>query len=893
MTNKKSLKKLLQKERDLLKGAIEEEEEEDIEKLKKEINDIKKEREKAIIERNKEQYNFWNNYFKETSTKLSELMRSKKNINENNNKTEENTAKIQNKNFQESGNLIKDAAPLLKEYLGQQTKTREAEREAIKAEKVAAEEKAEVEKRATIERAETERRNSLTASERAKEDIEKSKDNLKQYLRNTKVGQGLDKAAYAKEYAKEMGSNINSGLNSMGKGLKNAGERTISTGWQIIKGLIFLAIILIILFMAGLMLYSAQAQNCAEFREPGLQGWGALRADYGNPEFRSCAFDNIFSTIGITFQKQVIDKDISVHIMDFINQQVYRATGDYYYSNVDQNREPVGVFIESLSLNDRYYTDEATSISADINVKTFNERLTGELNCFIDNRLHDYMTPSDGKIAVEQSTPINIQCGFEKDRFLDSGRKKLEIKTLFEFATFAYMSPSVIRQSVWQNLTDTQRKNVNVAVDNSLLRTTNAPVQIGGQLGSIENSIVIINDRPDSLNQKEVPFGMTIIANNQKTTWDEGEIKSIKNLIITIPNNFKLREEEIYSDNLIQSCVGYIFKKSEDCNILNEYLDDEQDYRYLCMEGDRIYILDQSGSNPKLENIKTFRTLQCTLEADVEEIFKGDNSEQLGFNQIGIKIYTDYEYTVNRISYLNFIKRTTLSHEQLKTYTCTGVIQESANKSTKINEERIDKYKKIQNTYRRHLPLSMPESEKVRLEAMIAAITYKFSGLEATNQNDLNNNGIIDYLTGCLGTTSLEVRDNHDRQIQCLISELNDILRINVFNIEKTFETYYNRKEDFYETDKQANIQDYYDWLGVLCNIKHENVNQSNENNQEESNLTPGTSRINDACSTNNDCASFNCDETLKKCFDCDPNNDKCPNEYTCNSSTGLCEIEK
>jgi hypothetical protein len=807
-------------------------------------------------------------------------------------KLNKQAAEAESESIQQGTDLIRQASPLIDQFFKRRSELDETERKAVrqKAEieqKTATEKKlAEIQAHKTAEKTyeaeqesirEQERRKNMSAVEKYREMKQKKKEWLKDKILNNKLTRGMD---VGKEVTRDITKLI----------LKVI---TIIITVTIIIGIIFA-----IIFFGSLWLYSAQAINCAEFRTPGLQGREAFKTDMlSNIEFRNCAFTNLFSVIGITFKKHVIDQDVAIHIMDFINQQVYRATGDYYYSNVDQNREPIGVFIESMSINERYYTDEPIAISANILARTIGDKLTGELNCYLNDRRHDSMTPSDGKISVDRTMPIRVQCGYERNRFVDSGRMKFEIVTIFELATFAYMAPSIIRRSVWDNMTQTQQARISSTAGDSFLRTSNSPVQIGGELGRSSNNIIAINDISGSIGAREVPFGMTLHADKQSTTWDEGKIKSIKNLIISIPNTFQLREEDIFSEDRIKSCVGYVFRKSDDCSILKEYLGNEEDYRYLCMDGDRIYILDQSGNNPKLMDIRTFKTLQCTLEANIEEMFKGEESEELGFNQIGIKIYTDYVYEVSKTAYLNLVRRATTPQDILRTYNCIGTIESAAKNGTIPDNNTIEKYKKLQNTFRRNLPITLPESERARLEAMLASASYKFSDFEINTNTDSNNNGIIDYLTGCLGTTSLEVKDNHERQIKCLIGELNDNLIKYAYDVEKAFNAYYEKNNDTYSTDKQATIQDYQNWLKLLCDIKEE---QSQEENNEESNteinneqqeIRPGTTGIGGDCSENKDCTSFNCDQALKKCFACNPEEDRCPENYICNETSNICEL--
>ncbi|MFT4297740.1 MAG: hypothetical protein ACMXX5_00960 [Candidatus Woesearchaeota archaeon] len=767
-------------------------------------------------------------------------------------KADQKTAEAQQQTAQDFSGLVRPGKDLINQYLNEQKRTAQAEQQA--AERIAQAEIEAANQRMLSEREYNEQRERTAKQEekaarqqeeanRKAEEVEKEKERYARMsgeeryeewkrrkaeeISNNKIIKGMQEAGKGISIAKSVGKDISDAA-------KSGGKKVVNVGFATIQILIWMTLIFAGFSALTFWAYTAQVENCSEFRSPDTQGWASMRADLSSPGFRGCMISNIFSGIGIRATQIITGEDMLVkNFKDFLDREVYRATGDYYYSNVDENREPIGVFIEGLRLNDRYFVEEPIAISANINVKTIGDKLQGSFSCLLDEQPQNRRTPATGEFSADMSTSVMIQCGFDRNRFTDTGRKKLEIITIFDFGTFGYMTPSLIKQSIWDGMTDSQKQAFNREASDSLLKTTNAPVQIGGELGARGSSIVVINDYDEADRIKEIPFGMTLHADRQRTTWDLGRVQRIKKLVISIPNSFNLREEMVLADNLIESCIGYAFKKSDDCSDLNEYLGEEKDYRHLCTENDRIYMLDQSGNNPKLEDIRTFKTLQCTLEGDIEDIFKTEESEQLGFNQIGIKIYTEYTYSVSRVSYVNLVRRAAPIASEIRKYTCTSMILDQAKKGREHGNETKDNYKQFQGRIRNQISASLAENERAKREAMMAAIIYKYSGFSANEETDSEGRGVIDYLSGCLGRDPV-FKGDHDRDLRCLANDLNTKLRTNLQDVEKTLEHYYNDKNDTYAKDQRAEIQDYYNWLATLCTIPKTEQDETEDEEEKE-----------------------------------------------------------
>ena len=628
-------------------------------------------------------------------------------------------------------------------------------------------------------------------------------------------------------------------VKGIGRGMSAAGRDVATAGFATVKFLIILSLIIIGFIALLIGLYSAYGDDCVEFRAPGLQGWDAILADYTSWPFVQCVLSNMFTGIINLFEKF----DIADDILGFMDQQVYRATGDYYYTDPEANSEPMGVFIEELKTKDKYYTDEPISISAKLKVKTIADQVDGRFSCDIDGILYDQITPSGATFSISKEKTQKVVCGFNKDIFTKTDNSKdFELTTVFNFKTFAYMAPSIVKEEIWENLTRTQQDRIRQSAEGNTLKTNIAPMQIGGELESVDdNSVVILESRSGSLSSvvenegtlsqntiKEMPLGITFDAQKGKDTWDKGKVNEIQKLIIVLPQGLQLREEDNSSGDVVKSCFGYTFKKESGCGSINTYLDDQEDYEFLCSSGDIVYTFDPSGDNLKIRDFDTFKTIECTLTSTLQSLFTNEQEQEVGGKIIAIKIFATYVYEVTKTTNINVVKRYQGVYDEIKTYSCTGTINTDANSGSAIGSDIQELYsEKYQTKFRNAITSANvgSEMEKARIEALMTAITYKFSAFSVTD-NDENNNGIPDYLTGYSKRGGLV--DKHDKELEGLANWLDDLLVKNKKDVEDTLTEYYDTAnlnyqastgEDLYPDENKAELSDYQNWARTLCEV--------------------------------------------------------------------------
>jgi hypothetical protein len=89
----------------------------------------------------------------------------------------------------------------------------------------------------------------------------------------------------------------------------------------------------------------------------------------------------------------------------------------------------------------------------------------------------------------------------------------------------------------------------------------------------------------------------------------------------------------------------------------------------MCTGKEKIYMLDIAQSRVDLRDFSSLRAMHCSLKAPYERLFRTEESQELGFNQFGIKIFVAYRYEVSKTSNVRIIKRYRSDYEDIKTYT--------------------------------------------------------------------------------------------------------------------------------------------------------------------------------------------------------------------------------
>lgn len=629
------------------------------------------------------------------------------------------------------------------------------------------------------------------------------------------------------------------------RGQKGLGDK-VGLGWTISKDvakaggiLIITAVALFFLSLGAMMLYGAQAENCKEVAIAGLQGPAVLKNYIPGTGFTSCVADNIFSKVGFGASKMNIDDAIT----NFFNKAAYRATGDYYYPVVDENAVEVGIFLENVNTgSSKFDNDKEISMSADIVAKTVGFPIEGIVTCKLDKRLSSSMTPSTGRFFAEKGANTPITCKFNPGFITKSDSYVFELSTEFEFTTFAYSVPSVMKRSLWANreLSEDQKAVYNSKANQLLKNTNKAPVEIGGRIGS-GTSIFLVDDTDTDYNE-EIPFGITLdgTKGTRHYGWENGQVKEVKALAISMPEWLSFEDENTVPVDTIKTCSGYTFKLTTSCDEVKAYINSTQNQSdYICYGGMHVYLL-QSGEGKNLRGDifdDKFETLQCTLTATTENLFKGDNTaQQLGFNQFPVKIVARYEYKVNERRQIDVTKVSKNPNEGLTTYTCTGDIEAEAAKGTALSTEITDIYSKtFQNLFRSYLSKATSTMERARLEALQLAIAYKFSGLKSTSTNNKDNDNRIDYINGCTKINGRETpTDDYEAELDCSQRDIYKYLELNGNDVSKALESYYADTAHLgvyitasnaltsstpaeTSTTNAATVEDYYNSLRTLC----------------------------------------------------------------------------
>ncbi|MCB9358604.1 hypothetical protein H6503_01610 [Candidatus Woesearchaeota archaeon] len=653
-----------------------------------------------------------------------------------------------------------------------------------------------------------------------------------------------------------------------------------------VKVTAILAIAFGIIFLLLVLGKATWGEDCSEYHVPGTQGYDEIWADYNNVEFTNCVLTNAFSDVGVALEKI----DFTRYIMEFINQQVYKATGDYWYTAVDENQVPMGVFIEKIDTKDKYYTHEVISIPVTLKVETVDQEVKGVASGSINGIPCSSTTPENGTFSVTESQKRTIICKFDRDIFSKTENTKFNFQSRYDFMTFAYMTPLFIKSSAWDNRSDQQKAEIENLASQNFLKTHNAPVWIAGEIDGEQGKRRVDVSDPSVTEVKDIIMGITLHADKQDNGWDKGEVNEIKEFIMVFPSSLSLQsdsDDEQDSDS-VEACGGYTFTLSHSCPELEKqalsYLSTgtQESQGFICNSGDNVYSLDRSGSNKKFKSFSTFESISCVLKADINGLFTSDDvlsdGSSLGVNQVPIKIFTSYEYDVSKTARINIAKSQGAVYDKIKQYTCIGDIEKNASQGTESQNK--DTYaQKYQNTVRKNIP-QLADMEEIRYEAVVAAIIEAYNGFEVNPTTDVDDDGTIDYITGCRKSSPLT--DETEEDIKCLISRFqSEFFLKNSNDVEKSMKAYYEANKNTYSTEQQATLQDYYNWLRTLC---------KNVETAVDTTATPTVTAVNvlkeneDSCTKDSECKSGLCVENsvCKPCHDTEnpcPANMRCTNE--------------
>jgi hypothetical protein len=688
------------------------------------------------------------------------------------------------------------------------------------------------------------------------------------------------------------------------------------------KGIKFVAglvIVIIFIFFTVMTVYGQTAPKCAHLREEGVMGWDAYRSDLKNPDFWGC----MVKEVGIPIKGVLEQISITKHVLNFLDQQIYRATGDYYFYEIDKNsKEPVGVFIKNINIEPFYYYEDAIAIDAEIEVKTIGTIIKGIFSCDIGGVIFNSLT-NNGRIEVEKTISFPAGCFFNAYKFTPS-TKQATYSVQFDFQTFAAMAPVFIRRDSYNAMTPEQKSSIVRKADGTSLKTTNAPVKIGGGVGGDNKNLVLLSETSEN----EIKLGITLHADN----FDEGNVKRINELIISIPKDLKLKaepksqelqprtqtnDEETKEKNTdsappatptpdaskkIQACGGYTFELVSDCSKINsdfsynqkqtdskttppsandpkkeKQTSNEEDFKICNTENSNTYRLIQDETSKKIEQFEKFKTITCWLRISPSETktssdstpgtilksqfenFFTEDEVKVGTRVIPIKIATHYRFEISKKRTIN-IRSKSSGFEYLRTSDCSSFKQEELSslrtKAAKIDGKAVDFYaKKLQSSVISTINKNLPKGyTSVQIEAIVAAVMYKFSGLylkgidaESTPEdintydNNKNKNSEIDFVTGCTYNvpTYENFVDDNLKDISCFIEEIKRRLEIKGATITDVLSGYYtqrnadykrqleslngedikqeNYRKILYEDKSRASEEDVHAWLGLLC----------------------------------------------------------------------------
>jgi len=419
-------------------------------------------------------------------------------------------------------------------------------------------------------------------------------------------------------------------------------------------------------------------------------GFSNLKSTYVGPEQWQAATE--LGQKSYDFYKSAVSKTWKglTSIDDAWRRQMDIATGGYYTGRVDENQnEPLGVYIEDVKPSDtEFYRDEKASIWASLKVKTLDDGIKVNINCYRgskdsngnfneDEQKCNDVYPDPKEMGwIYDLEHEDIDCSFDAGR-LNEGSNKITVQAKFNFETMAYlktyfMDKDRIRSMLSQGLDPLGEYGIKDKKPVAIY--TNGPVKMG--MGFSEPPIGI----SDSYSVKP-RLGVTVESN---FGW-EGQIGQIRELVLQIPKSMSLDLETCnhvfknISDNDYSRCIsGYKHFRSKqfvDCRkqagLDNDDFDDnggfksgvgdsEQTEFDDCLkkeckkenDGYNTYYLDTNFDSQGLKNIDKFKTFSCRVNLDSPQEILGNVPVSTKY----MRAKARYDYVIEKTTHVN-VKR--------------------------------------------------------------------------------------------------------------------------------------------------------------------------------------------------------------------------------------------
>lgn len=619
----------------------------------------------------------------------------------------------------------------------------------------------------------------------------------------------------------------------LGRHLAWAGDKAAyGIGW------ILLVIILIgIYFGLTFAVYTSYSEQCSDLRQD--SGFIHLMSTpFSQSEFAKCVRTKFWDGTW-EFIKTL---NFVAPIVKLFQQQVNYATGGLYYAQVDQNaKEPTGLFIKNINKQDKYYTDEPITVSADIEIKTINSQINGFVSGYMVGLTCDELYPQNGIISVDQDTTEKFICTYNPNSLSKTKDQVFEIIASFNSKNIAYMRPTFTKRTAWNQYTDAQKKSEKLKSLSNSFKDSNAPMRIAGEVGTDTDDIILINDYSESQNKVTFPIGISLLTGDTNNGWTEGKVKRINQLFFILPAGITMQSDAMggNSEKEFKACRGYTFEKIGSCSDLKNKINDKTYGEFLCEENENIYSLVQDSKSLHIKSFDEHFTFNCLLETDKDELFKNQNGEDIAkTNEKGIKIFSDFQYTVEKDMKLNVLRRFKSQDKGLTTYSCPADYETKFKNINPIELDLREKYsQQYQNLFEKYMSRNDDISQKdfITYEALAASITNKYSqfnikeivvdssNLETSVPGVPSTTMYRSYLTGCLLMNSNSI-DGEEKDIECLFTKLSSLMKENGNDPKKSLSAYYalqSTNDDDKDKNKvyneYATIDDYNKWLYTLC----------------------------------------------------------------------------